>query len=52
MEGTSALTVRRADGIAFALLFNTRQEVDKTDPVNALEPHLHKALAAIFAQKK
>lgn len=52
MEGTSALVVRREDGVAFAVLFNTRQEVDKTDPVNALEPHLHKVLTAVFAQKK
>jgi len=51
MEGTSAMVVRRADGVAFGLLFNTRQQADNTDPVNALDQHLHRALTVIFAKK-
>lgn len=51
MEGTSAMLIRRADGVTFSLLFNTRQQVDNTDPAGALDRHLHQALALIFAKK-
>ena len=52
MEGTSGLVVQRADGVAFGVLFNTRQQVDNTDPAAALELHLHKVLDVVFAPKK
>jgi N-acyl-D-amino-acid deacylase len=52
MEGTSGMVVQRADGVGFCVLFNTRQQVDNTDPAGALELHLHKVLDVIFAPKK
>jgi hypothetical protein len=52
MEGTSGMVVQRDDGVGFAVLFNTRQQVDNTDPAGAIEVPLHKALNLVFAEKK
>ena len=52
MEGTSGMVVQRDDGVGFAMLFNTRQQVDNTDPGRrALEVPLHKVLNVVFAEK-
>lgn len=43
LDGTSALVVRRHDGLAWAVLFNSRHSIKKKEPAAAIDPLLHKA---------
>src|SRR5262249_4364897 len=49
IHGSSTMLVHRMDGITFALLFNSNEEVEKTEPVGVLNGPLHQAVGAIFA---
>ena len=46
LPGTSALLVRRWDGLSWAVLFNQRSE-DKKLPDSAIDPALHRAADAV-----
>jgi N-acyl-D-amino-acid deacylase len=43
LDGTSALLVRRADGINWAVLFNTRNGGGDNEPATLIDPLVHKA---------
>ncbi len=46
LPGTRTLLVRRWDGLAWAVLFNTRQEIPGL-PDSAIDPAMHQAAAAV-----
>jgi N-acyl-D-amino-acid deacylase len=48
LEGVSALLVRRADGISFAVLFNSNAKAGDNDPAGTIEIPLHVHLNAVF----
>ena len=43
LDGTSTLLVRRHDGLAWAVLFNSRASANKKEPAAAIDPLLHQA---------
>ena len=43
LDGTSTLLVRRADGLNWAVLFNTRNGGGKNEPSGLIDPLVHKA---------
>lgn len=47
LDGTSTLLVRRHDGLAWAVLFNSRVSAKKTEPAAAIDPLLHQAADAV-----
>jgi N-acyl-D-amino-acid deacylase len=47
LDGTSTLLVRRCDGLTWAVLFNTRQNVKGGQPADALDGPLHRAADAV-----
>jgi N-acyl-D-amino-acid deacylase len=51
LEGVSAMVMRRADGITFAVLFNSNQKCEKQDPSARIELPLHVHLNAVFEKK-
>lgn len=51
LDGSSAMLVRRMDGITFAILFNSREKIDKAEPVEALETPLHLTCNKVFGAK-
>lgn len=51
IEGSSCMLVRRADGVVFAIFFNSREKDSKLEPVGAIELALHQAIDATFAGK-
>ena len=52
IEGSSCMLVRRADGVTFAAMFNTRQKVGKTEAIGVIELPIHEAANAVFYEKK
>jgi N-acyl-D-amino-acid deacylase len=51
LEGLSAMLTRRADGITFAVLFNSNQKCEDNEPAPRIELPLHLHLNAVFAKK-
>ncbi|MGH7172056.1 MAG: serine hydrolase domain-containing protein [Gemmataceae bacterium] len=47
LDGTSTLLVRRHDGLAWAVLFNSRASGKKKEPASAIDPLLHQAADAV-----
>jgi N-acyl-D-amino-acid deacylase len=47
LDGTSTLLVRRHDGLAWAVLFNSRTSAKKKEPAGAIDPLLHEAADAV-----
>jgi len=47
LDGTSTLLVRRHDGLAWAVLFNSRASAKKKEPAAAIDPLLHQAADAV-----
>jgi CubicO group peptidase (beta-lactamase class C family) len=47
LPGTSTLLVRRADGLTWAVLFNSRAGPKDDEPCQAIDPLLHRAAAAV-----
>jgi CubicO group peptidase (beta-lactamase class C family) len=47
LDGTSALLVRRHDGLSWAVLFNSRTSAKKVEPASAIDPLVHKAADAV-----
>ncbi len=47
LDGTSSLVVRCADGLDWAVLFNTRDSPDDKQPAAAIDPLLHQAANAV-----
>jgi CubicO group peptidase (beta-lactamase class C family) len=43
LDGTSTLLVRRHDGLAWAVLFNSRHSAKKKEPAAAIDPLMHQA---------
>jgi N-acyl-D-amino-acid deacylase len=52
LPGTSALLVRRSDGLTWAVLFNSRQGLKGAEPVGAIDPLVHDAADAVQAWPK
>lgn len=55
IESSSAIVVHRADGITFAVAFNTREKVtvkggQDNEPAIVVEPALHRVLPALLAK--
>lgn len=55
IESSSAILVHRADGITFAVAFNTREKVEvkggkEQEPAIVIEPALHRALPVVLAR--
>jgi len=51
IDGSSCMVVRRADGVAFAVMFNARQKAGKAEAVAAIEVPIHLTANAIFGEK-
>ncbi len=51
LSGVSSLLVHRADGVTFAVMFNTREKVKDTEPAGHMEALLLEPLNALFAGK-
>ena len=51
IEGSSCLLVHRADGVTFAVLFNSRDKDRKLEPAGEIELPLHLAANAVFSGK-
>ncbi|HBI45603.1 MAG TPA: hypothetical protein DDY78_22540 [Planctomycetales bacterium] len=47
LDGTSTLLVRRSDGLTWAALFNSREEVKGQEPADAIDGLLHEAADAV-----
>ncbi len=47
LDGTSTLLVRRHDGLAWAVLFNSRHSAKKKEPADAIDSLLHEAADAV-----
>jgi len=47
LDGTSSLLVRRADGLNWTVLLNTRETPDGVEPAAAVDPLLHAAADAV-----
>ena len=47
LDGTSTLLVRRADGLNWAVLFNTREKYKGEEPSAAIDGRLHEAADAV-----
>jgi N-acyl-D-amino-acid deacylase len=47
LAGTSTLLVRRHDGMAWAVLFNSRRACAGKNPASAIDPLVHKAVDAV-----
>ena len=47
LDGTSTLLVRRHDGLAWAVLFNSRASAKKKEPAAAIDPLVHQAADAV-----
>ncbi len=47
LPGTSTLLVRRHDGLAWAVLFNSRHSAKKKEPASAIDPLMHEAADAV-----
>jgi CubicO group peptidase (beta-lactamase class C family) len=47
LPGSSTLLVRRADGLTWAVLFNSRNMPGKVEPADAIDPLLHDAADAV-----
>jgi CubicO group peptidase (beta-lactamase class C family) len=47
LDGTSTLLVRRYDGLAWAVLFNSRDGAKKKAPADAIDSLLHQAADAV-----
>jgi CubicO group peptidase (beta-lactamase class C family) len=47
LDGTSTLLVRRHDGLAWAVLFNSRKRTDRKEPASAIDPLMHEAADAV-----
>src|SRR5262249_34685200 len=43
LDGTSTILVRRHDGLAWAVLFNSRETAQGNDPVGEIDPLVHGA---------
>jgi N-acyl-D-amino-acid deacylase len=43
LDGTSTILVRRHDGLAWAVLFNTRNTPTRVEPAGAIDPLVHQA---------
>jgi N-acyl-D-amino-acid deacylase len=52
LPGTSALLVRRWDGLTWAVLFNSRQGLNGAEPADAIDPRVHGAADAVRAWPK
>jgi len=47
LAGTSTLLVRRHDGMAWAVLFNSRRACAGKNPASTIDPLVHKAVDAV-----
>ena len=47
LAGTSTLLVRRHDGLAWAVLFNSRRACLGKNPASAIDPLVHEAVDAV-----
>lgn len=47
LPGTSTILVRRSDGLAWAVLFNTRNGAPENAPARQIDPLMHKAADAV-----
>ncbi len=47
LDGTSTLLVRRHDGLAWAVLFNSRDSAKHEEPAGAIDPLMHGAADAV-----
>jgi hypothetical protein len=51
MEGTGAMVVCRPDGVAFAVLLNSREKVGGKEPIEVLNLPLHRVAGHLFNEK-
>lgn len=48
LEGSGAMLARRVDGVAFALLLNSREKCDGKEPIAILDGLIHQAIEQAF----